>query len=282
MTFYGMDTAQGEDFASLLASRRETLAASMDDLSTRVEGIGAAWVGPDHDAFLEQWRALRSGPIDQAISRLMDLARDIADQAQDQDIASAADGWDALGERLRDIFRFDDDGLSWRDFLPGPNDGEDWLGLGLSGILDGLGGALTGFTKYVMNPRTLATLFTAGGDDLMNAFRGAAGSASRLSRVLGPVGAVVTGGFAGWDRWEQDASDPSLSTGERVTRAVIDGGANAAGGGLGAWGGAAGGAAIGTMICPGVGTVIGGAVGGIIGGLAGSSAGNAIADFFLG
>ena len=77
-------------------------------------------------------------------------------------------------------------------------------------------------------------------------------------------------------------ADPSLSTGERIGRAAVDGGANALGGGLGAWGGAAGGAALGTMICPGVGTVIGGAVGGILGGLGGSSAANGIVDWVLG
>jgi len=154
--------------------------------------------------------------------------------------------------------------------------------MGLSGLLDGIGGAYAGLAGYLMNPRTLATFVVVGGDHLVNTMRGAAGAASNFSKALGPVGAVVTGGFAGWDRWEQDSADPSLSTGERVTRAVVDGGANAVGGGLGAWGGAAAGAAIGTMIFPGVGTVIGGAVGGLLGGLGGSSAANGIVDWILG
>ncbi|MFC0672405.1 WXG100 family type VII secretion target [Brachybacterium hainanense] len=282
MAFYGMDTAQGEDFAQLMATRRGDAADRVAQLASTVSGIGSSWIGPDADAFQESWNNLRSGRIEPTLERIMELARDLAAQAQAQDVTSAADALDAAGEWLRDIFRISDDAPSILDFLPSWNDWEDVLGSGIAGILDGIGGALTGFTKFVMNPRTLVTLFAAGGDDAVRAWTGAAGAASRLSRVLGPVGLVATAGFAGWDRWEQDSADPSLSTGERITRAVVDGGANAAGAGLGAWGGAAGGAALGTMICPGIGTVVGGVIGGIAGGLLGGGAANGLVDWLLG
>lgn len=278
--FYGMDTAQGEDFAQLMAQRREDLSGRADELGGMIRSLGSAWIGPDADAFRDRWDALHHGPIENALGQLMELARALSADAQEQDVVSAADALSAVAEKFDDLFRFGD--FSLRELLPNPNDWEDWAGMGLSGLVDGISGAYSGLASFLTNPRTLATFMVAGGDDLANAMRGAAGAASNFSKALGPIGAVVTGGFAAWDRWEQDSADPSLSTGERVTRTAVDGGANALGGGLGAWGGAAGGAAIGTMLFPGVGTVIGGAVGGILGGLGGSSAANGIVDWILG
>lgn len=278
--FYGMDTAQGEEFAQLMGERRGTLAGRADELDGLIRGIADAWVGPDADAFRDRWDALHRGPFEDALDLLMELARTLSADAQEQDAASSASDFGAFFEFLEDIFR--GDGFSWRNFLPNPNDWEDWVGMGLSGLLDGLEVGLKTLSRVLSDPRMLATVLMLGGDDLMNAVKGAAGSAKAFSKVLGPIGTAVTAGFAGWDRWEQDSSDPSLSTGERWTRAIIDGGANAAGGGLGAWGGGALGAAIGTAICPGVGTVIGGAVGAALGGLGGSSVANGIVDWVLG
>lgn len=278
--FYGMDTAQGEDFAQLMAQRREDLAGRTEQLGSTIRSLGSAWIGPDADSFRDRWDALQNGPIDNALEQLMELARALSAEAQEQDVTSAADALSAFAEKFDDLFRLGD--FSLRNLLPNPNDWEDWVGMGLSGLVDGVSGAYSGLAKFLTSPRTLATFMLVGGDDLVNSMRGAAGAASKFSKALGPVGAVVTSGFAAWDRWEQDSADPSLSTGERIGRAAVDGGANALGGGLGAWGGAAGGAALGTMICPGVGTVIGGAVGGILGGLGGSSAANGIVDWVLG
>lgn len=275
-----MDTAQAEGFADLMARRREDIGSRVEDLTGQVRALDTMWIGPDADGFRERWDALCAGPVQQVLDSLLARARDLYEEAQEQDAASTAGMLGAIGEWLEDIFRGGD--FSWSSLLPNPNDWEDWLGTGIAAVLDGVGGAMTGLATYFTNPRTVATLFLAGGDDLLDAGRGIAGAASKVSRFLGPVGAVLTAGFAGWDRWEQDASDPSLSTGERITRAVVDGGANAGGAALGAWGGAAGGAAIGTLICPGVGTVIGGAIGGIVGGLAGGSAANGIVDWVLG
>lgn len=275
-----MDTAQGEEFATLMTNRRDQIASRSEDLASLIGGLDAIWQGSDARSFADRWGSVRAGTIETAIEKLTKLAGDVFENAEAQDVASAADALDAVGEMFSDIFRGGDFDL--RNMFPNPNDVEDWIGMGASAIFDGLGGALGGITKWANMPKTLATAMVAGGDDMVGAVRGMGAAASRVSKVLGPVGAVVTGGFAAWDRWEQDSQDPSLSTGEKVLRAGADGVANAGGGALGAWGGAAGGAAIGTMICPGVGTVIGGAIGGIAGGLAGSSAANGLVDWALG
>lgn len=284
MTFYGMDTAQGEDFASRLVERRSTLEGRAEEIATLIGRLDTFWRGLDAESFQQEWESLRSGRVTTTLELFTTLAQEIRAHCEEQDQASEVGGGDGQGSG--------EDGFDWGDVfrigdLPGigsvlPNDWEDALGLGLSSIIGGVSGAYDGLSRFLSNPKTLMSLFMVGGDDLMDAAAGAARSAGTLSKALGVVGGVVSGGFAAWDRWEQDSTDPSLSGLERGARAAVDGVLNGVGGGLGGWGGAAAGAAIGTAIFPGVGTVIGGAVGGIIGGFAGGSAGNALADWLLG
>lgn len=279
MAFYGMDTAQVTAHAELLQTRHRDIGQRVETLQGLVAGLDGMWRGPDADAFAASWETVRS-QADATLEQKFTLCGQLFEHVEAQDVTSAADAAAALGEMVSQVFRGGD--VDLRSFFPNPNDWEDWVGMGASALFDGLGGALTGITTWANLPKTLATAFIAGGDDMLNAVKGMGAAASKAGKILGPVGAVATGAFAGWDRWDTDSQDPSLSTGEKVFRAGADGIANAGGGALGAWGGAAGGAAIGTMICPGVGTVIGGAIGGIAGGLAGSSLGNGLIDWALG
>lgn len=273
-----MDTVQGQEFASTLTERRSALEDNTARLSSVVARIDTFWRGQDAESFRTEWEGLRTGQISTTLERFADLAEELRKHVDEQDGASEVTGGDG-GFDLGDIFR-GGDMPGWRDMLP--NDWEDVVGLGLGGILDGLDGAYGALSKYLGNPKMIASLFMVGGDEMADAAQAASRSAGGLSRVFGAAGAVVSGGFAAWDRWEADASDPSLGTGERMGRATIDGVANAGGGALVGWGGAALGASLGTMIFPGVGTVIGGAIGGIAGGLAGGTAGNFLADWALG
>ncbi|NYD40530.1 hypothetical protein [Nocardioides panaciterrulae] len=107
------------------------------------------------------------------------------------------------------------------------------------------------------------------------------GAWAKAGKFGGYAGGAVTALTAGWDQWQSDADDPSLSDLDRGTRAVTKGvstGAAAwAGGEAGAWAGGA----IGTAICPGVGTVVGGVVGGVIGGAVGAFAGSELGDWAM-
>lgn len=78
---------------------------------------------------------------------------------------------------------------------------------------------------------------------------------------LGKGGAALSFVAGGATQWMRDQRlHPNMETGERVGRAVAEGGSAA--------GGAAIGALIGTAICPGAGTIVGGMIGGAIGGAA--------------
>lgn len=91
------------------------------------------------------------------------------------------------------------------------------------------------------------------------------------------AGSVLAGGLAGYEQWQEDSNDPTLSTSERVGRATTVGAST----GLGAYGGAVLGTEIGASIgsvFPGPGTAIGAVAGGLIGGVAGSEFGGWVGD----
>jgi len=267
-----MDTEQGESFAQLLAERRSTIEDRAAQLDGVIQGIDSFWRGADAQTFRGQWGRTHAGLISQAVERLWGMARELSDHAQEQDVCSA-EGMGKVGEMLGDIFRFGGADTS----APAGSGGSplaafEWL----QDIPYGLPGAAA---KEMLE--RAGEVFAHGGEDAIVPWLKNAYGLRAASKVLGPLGTAVTGVFEFADRWGEDAGDPSLSTGERVTRATLDGGANVAGGAAGAWGGAkvgaAAGAAIGSIF-PGAGTAVGGVVGGVVGAIGGGIAGSSIAD----
>jgi surface antigen len=84
---------------------------------------------------------------------------------------------------------------------------------------------------------------------------------------------------SGYEQWEKDSHNPSLSEGKKVARATTTGAASAVGGYAGAKAGAAIGASIGVAGGP-IGIAVGGVVGSIAGGVAGSWLGKTGANWF--
>ena len=93
---------------------------------------------------------------------------------------------------------------------------------------------------------------------------------SNAMKYAGRAGAAVSFGVDAYQQWEKDSHNPSIGTGEKVTRAVTAGAGSAVGG----WAGAQAGAAIGACVGGPVGAVVGGAVGAAIG----SGVGKKVAD----
>ena len=84
---------------------------------------------------------------------------------------------------------------------------------------------------------------------------------SKALKYAGRAGTAVSFGVDAYQQWEKDSHNPSIGTGEKVTRAVTAGAGSAAGG----WAGAQAGAAVGACVGGPVGAVVGGAVGAAIG-----------------
>ncbi|MFC0001512.1 MULTISPECIES: WXG100 family type VII secretion target [Brachybacterium] len=274
--FYGMDTAETEAFGELLGTDRARISSRIDELAGVIAGLDGFWRGPDASAFSSTWESLRGGAITSALDRLETMRMELRDHIEEQDTASGDSesvpaGSGAGGEAAGD----DSGGLP---SFPGaflPNDWEDALGQGIGALGTGLDALGERLPSYLYETRA-ADIFARGGEDALVPFLKNADMFRVAGEVAGPIGDVVGGVAAGWDRWEADASDPSLSDGERWGRALLDGGANMGG----AMGGAAAGAAIGSVV-PGVGTVIGGVVGGMIGGWAGGGLANWGVDALL-
>ena len=276
MGFYGMDTAQGESFAQLISDRRGAIEDRASQLDGVISGIDSFWRGSDATSFREDWRQVNITQIETAVDRLMELAREIAEHAQEQDVASAEGARGAIGERIRDLFP---GGGPLENPLLAFLDPRNWA-TGAFGVLKSSG-------KRMLD--AAADIFAHGGEDAIVPWLRNTHGLRAAAKYLGPLGDVLTFGFAANDRWNEDAGDPSLSDTERGVRAVADGGANLggalAGAAVGAKGGAIAGAAIGSIF-PGAGTaiggVVGGAVGGIVGGIAGGGLADAAVDWFLG
>lgn len=278
MGFYGMDTAQGEDFAQLLADRRGTIEERAGQLDGVIQGIDGFWRGSDAESFRGEWSQVNGQQIAQALERLMDLARELADHAEEQDQASADGLIGRMLDQLGDIFPLDGE---WENPLAAFKDWRNWM----TGAMGALGHTADEMLKF----GNLAKVFAYGGEDAIAPWLKSAYGLKGASKWLGPIGNVATGVFAFADRWNEDAGDPSLSGTEKGIRATVDGGANVAGAAAGAWAGAKGGALAGAAIgsiFPGPGTAIGGVVGGAVGaiggGILGGGAADAIVDWALG
>src|SRR5690606_3458220 len=134
MGFFGMDTEQGEAFAQLIGDRKSQIEERAEQLDGVVGRIDSIWRGPDAESFRVDWEQLRSTQIRDAVERLWDLARELSDHAQEQDITSA-EGFGVLGEMLGDIFPL---GGGLENPLLAFTDPRNWL-TGLMGVPGDIG-----------------------------------------------------------------------------------------------------------------------------------------------
>lgn len=289
----GMDTAQASDHAALLAERATSLTTLLDTLSAQVDGIvGTQWIGPDAESFASTFRSSVAPRFTAAADGIRTHGTDLEGHVGEQDGASSPDGGGGgssagpggangggsspAGVQPASAAGFL--GADWGDI----SFGEIWdnwkENVGIDGV-DSAGGILSTAHSFAKNFGDFAL-----GKGSVPAF-------------IPMIGDAFTGVMAGIDRWNDDAGRSDLSTGERIGRAVLDGGANFAGsmagsfvggaigtgvgssiGGLfGGGGGAAAGApAAGVGAVPGAaaGGVTGAGVGGVIGGIAGDVVGS--------
>ncbi len=84
----GMDIAQVRD----LARRMQTEADQIDQLVQRVSGQleQVEWVGPDRDAFLQEWHAGHAGRLRKVVDGLHDASTQANEYANRQEWASRA------------------------------------------------------------------------------------------------------------------------------------------------------------------------------------------------
>lgn len=251
-SFQGMNTAEVADFADLLSERAQSLSDLLDELSSRVDGVvGAQWIGPDAATFSERFRSSVHPSFRSSVDGLSARRTELQTHVEEQDGASSGDsgmggsgavpaggGGTPTGTGAASAFL----GADWGDI----SFGEVWdnwkENVGIDGV-DSAGGILSTAHSFAKN------------------FGDFAMGKGSVPAFIPMIGDAFTGIMAGVDRWNDDAGRSDLSTGERIGRAVIDGGANFIGSMAGSFVGGA------------IGTSMGGSIGGLFGGGGGAAAG---------
>lgn len=142
MSFQGMDTEQVTGQSEALARAAQRLEGLLGDLDGSVRSV--AWVGPDADAFREQWGSTRREGESLVMPGLEDRSRELQQHVEEQDRASedGDGGWfgdmmDWLGDTAGDVVDAIGDGMDWLgDRI---SDGADWVGDRIGEGLDWLG-----------------------------------------------------------------------------------------------------------------------------------------------
>ncbi|HEX2896398.1 MAG TPA: glycine zipper domain-containing protein [Marmoricola sp.] len=293
MSFQGLDP----DVVSRTAGDLERQAAALDSVASHVDALIRTamhhWSGPEAQDFHQWWVGQHRPRLVAAAQGLHSAAQNVRRQVAEQVGASGGATGDGHPPGLRTA-----PGNGWATMdLRGPMLGvfDTWLTFGAGPVV-----AITGtqlFGRFA--PRDAAGRFVspegswrqvlndlgAFKDDRV--FTARVGTADQFARwgragkVLGPVGTIISVASSGWEQWEQDGSDSTLSNDDRVLRAATTGATTGAGGFAGAWAGAAVGAAVGSVV-PGPGTAVGAVVGGVVGGVAGSTAGQELGHLING
>lgn len=142
MSFQGMDTEQVTGQSEALARAAQRLEGLLGDLDGSVRSV--AWVGPDADAFREQWGSTRREGESLVMPGLEDRSRELQQHVEEQDRASedGDGGWfgdmmDWLGDTAGDVVDVIGDGMDWLGDRIG--EGADWVGDRIGEGLDWLG-----------------------------------------------------------------------------------------------------------------------------------------------
>ncbi|ATG54021.1 hypothetical protein CFK41_03960 [Brachybacterium ginsengisoli] len=251
--FQGMDTEQIADLSALLSNRAGTLSTLLDDLAVTVDStVGTLWVGPDADTFSTTFRSSVQPRFTSAVDALTGRGTELDGHREEQETTSSADigvagspqagpgspqaGPGTPGASSNFL------GADWGDV----SFGEFWQNvkenIGIDGV-DGAGGIVGITHSFAKN------------------FGDFAFGKGSVPAFIPMIGDAFTGIMAGVDRWNDDAGRTDLSTGERIGRAVLDGGVNFAG------------SLIGSAIGGAIGTGLGSSIGGLFGGGGGAAAG---------
>lgn len=82
----GMDIAQIGDLARKMVAEAVVLELMLPPLTQKLES--APWVGPDRDAFVDEWKSVHFGPLNELIASLRDAAAKAKHHLEEQQRAS--------------------------------------------------------------------------------------------------------------------------------------------------------------------------------------------------
>lgn len=86
MAFKGMNPDEGREVASGVTDASSRILDVIDRATAAVNG--AEWIGPDYEAYQQDWNAFVSGPVNTLIEGFKVKADELNQHAEQQDTAS--------------------------------------------------------------------------------------------------------------------------------------------------------------------------------------------------
>lgn len=88
MAFKGMDPDEGREVASEIQQAGEKILEFFDQATSTVTSV--EWIGPDYDAYVEDWNGFVSGALNGLIEALNAKSNELQTHADQQDSTSNA------------------------------------------------------------------------------------------------------------------------------------------------------------------------------------------------
>lgn len=88
MAFKGMDPEEGRAVATEITRTGEQILEFFDTVTSVVNSVD--WIGPDYDAYRDDWNTFISGPINGLIEALNAKGEELNNHAEQQDSTSNA------------------------------------------------------------------------------------------------------------------------------------------------------------------------------------------------
>jgi hypothetical protein len=86
MAFKGMNPDEGRDVASAITDAGQQILDAIDSATGVVNSV--EWVGPDYDAYQQDWNAFVQGPVNSLIEGFQKRADEMTKNADEQDDTS--------------------------------------------------------------------------------------------------------------------------------------------------------------------------------------------------
>ncbi|WP_422115142.1 hypothetical protein [Brachybacterium sp. UNK5269] len=86
MAFKGMNPDEGREVAQGINEAGQQVLEAIDAATTVVNSV--EWVGPDYDAYRDEWNQFVSGTVDQLVQALQNKHTELNQHAEQQDATS--------------------------------------------------------------------------------------------------------------------------------------------------------------------------------------------------
>jgi len=86
MAFKGMNPEEGREVAKAVSDTGEHILDVIDPLTQLVNSV--EWVGPDYEAYTQDWNAFVSGPLNNLLEAFRTKGEELNTHAEEQDTTS--------------------------------------------------------------------------------------------------------------------------------------------------------------------------------------------------